>query len=160
MLPALARIEDLAVRLGVAGDEIDDARAQAALDDASTLVRAEVNKTWVVDILADPVVLLPEAEIPDIVGFVVLAAAKRGYENPSGITQKTAGDVSMTFAARPQSAVYLTDDERALLNSAVFPSTSGLHTVATYRGDLACDTVWIPVVGAPPFPWLTTEDMA
>lgn len=163
MLPALARVEDLAVRIGVSGAQIDDARAQAALDDASTLARAEVGLTWVVvdsaGVIVVPAVLLAEELIPDVVAFVVLSAAARAYQNPSGIIQKTAGDVAVAYSKPAGTGVYLTDDERALLRGAASPSSTGLFSLATYRGDLCDDTVWIPVVGAPPFPWLTTEDV-
>lgn len=157
-LPALAVIEDLAVRLGVDGSQIDDARAQACLDDASVLVRAELDQTWV-DVSGE-LIVAGDGAVPDVARFVVLASAKRAYENPSGITSKTASDVTIAFQARPATGVYLTEEERALLHSTEVGTTGGLWTLETYRGDLCIgDTVWVPVVDAPPFPFLTSEDV-
>lgn len=153
-LPALATLDQLAVRLGLAAGELDDdARALAVLQDASVLVRNVTRRTW---LNTEGTELL---DVPDIVAMVVLSAAQRAYQNPQGITQKTAGDVSMSFAARGQASVYLTETEVAMLGQYSI-GTSGLRTVATTRGELlGGSTIWVPTNGGPDFPWYTVEDM-
>lgn len=144
MLPALATLEQLADRLGMAVDELNEARAQAALDDASVLVRSETGFTWV-----DAEGELIE-DVPDIAVAICLAVAKRAYENPSGATQKTVGDVSVTY---PETSAYLTLDERRVLSR--LRSTGALWTIATTRGD-EMETTYIDVVGQDePMPFLS-----
>ena len=154
--PALAEVSDLAARLGVATGDLDTPRAQANLSDASTLVRQVTGLTYVVDVDADPLVL-DTAAVTDVVEMVVLAAAKRAYENPTGVTQKSTGDVSMSFSARAESAVYLTDGELRMLRASV--GRSGLSTISTTRGDTSVETGYVPIVGTTAeFPWYDPYD--
>ena len=107
MLPALASLAQLAVRLDLEPDELDDdARAAAVLEDASAAVRAAADGTSWVDENNTLV------DVPDRVVTVTLAVALRAYQNPTGATQKTAGDASISYGARSGSAVYLTREER------------------------------------------------
>lgn len=128
MLPALASLDDLLVRLGSTEDELTDvelARAQAALDDSSTLVRTEAGKTWVTDDELDE-------DIPDVVVMVTLSVARRGLLNPDGYRQETLGDHSVTYGG-PDS-LYLTDAEKGLIASAL--GNFALGTISTTRGNL------------------------
>jgi hypothetical protein len=103
----LATIADLEVRLGEPIGSLegtDLARAQAALSDASTLVRLECGASW-----ADP------TEVPEGVWLVTVGVALRVYRNPSGLRSETVGDYS--WSTDP--AGTLTADERALLKAAM-----------------------------------------
>lgn len=96
--PSLAALES---RLGLepgALDGPDKVRAEAALDDATTLVLAEVSERtghiWAA------------GAAPAVVELVVLTAARRGYENPRGINQETLGE--HTVGLSESTGVYLT----------------------------------------------------
>ncbi|MCK9496597.1 MAG: hypothetical protein M0R75_14035 [Dehalococcoidia bacterium] len=106
MLPPLADLEALAARLGVSDlIGLDAGRGQAALDDASALIRQEADATWVDDEgqLED---------VPDAVASICLAVAYRAYRNPEGTVQASLGDASVTYARTGGgSAIYLTDYE-------------------------------------------------
>lgn len=130
MLPPLASIDDLQARLPETIAESDEARAEAVLEDASTLVRAEAGTTWVTDDELDE-------DIPDIIVIVTLAAARRGFLNPDGFTQETLGDHSVSYGAR--GAVYLTAEEKSLIAAAV--GNFALGTISTTRGDLETPAV-------------------
>ncbi len=81
MAASLATVAQLAVRVGPIADT---ARAQAALDDASAIIRSVAGEDW----LTDAGVL---ETVPDVVVSVTLAVARRLYENPSGFTSETIG---------------------------------------------------------------------
>ncbi|WP_162942866.1 hypothetical protein [Cryobacterium soli] len=103
MNPLPPSVTDLEARLGLPpgtlADE-DKARAEASLEDATTLALAEVSPAkayaW-------------EANAPKIVALVVLKAARREYENPRGVNQETQGDHSVGLSET--SGVYLTNRE-------------------------------------------------
>lgn len=125
-LPSFATIDDLAARIpaGIAGG--DDARAQAALDDVSSLIRAHAGKTWVTEDAID-------ADVPDIVTTVCLRAAQRAFTNPSGVTSESAGPFSTSYA-NSSSDVYLTAQEKTLVRQAA--GKSSVSVIQTTRGDL------------------------
>lgn len=125
-LPAFARPDDLAARLGRSFDELENARAQAALEDASAIIRAEAGKNWVTDGALD-------ADIPDIVTVVCLTVARRVVENPEGFTEMHLGD-SGGALANATGDVYLTTNEKRLIRSAAGRS-NGLFTISTTRED-------------------------
>ena len=150
-LPALVSLEDLVARLvtePASGGE--EARAQAALDDASTLVRSVAGETWVDD--ENELV----EDVPDPVQTVVLAAAKRAYLNPEGHAQKSNDDVSVTYARDAASGgVFLTAAERDMVITAVSgTSRPALWTLRTTRGGPGED-IYLPVLGQDePMPFL------
>lgn len=118
-MPAFADLDALRARLpgGIEGD--DEPRAQAALDDASTLIRAETGMDW-------------ESDVPEIVVTVTLWAALRAFSNPEGLTQEQL--VSYSYSkANPSTDVYLTTKERRLVRRAA--GVSGLWAQPTTRGD-------------------------
>jgi hypothetical protein len=140
MLPALASIEDLEARLQGGLAESDQARAQAVLEDASTLVRRVAGSTWVEDeALVD--------DVPDVVIVVTLAVAKRAFLNPDGIRQESLGTHSVTYEGA--NGVFLTDDERDAIQAAV-GAKPGLWTLRTTRGDFDLDDCYLDVVGDEP----------
>lgn len=103
MIPLPPSVTDLEARLGLAvGRLIDEdrARAEAALEDATTLALTEVSPAkvgrW-------------ETDAPKAVALVVLKAARREYENPRGVQQETQGDHSVGLSET--SGVYLTARE-------------------------------------------------
>lgn len=130
-LPALADLDDLVIRLGGELDDAETARAQAALDDASTEVRFVAREDWVDD---DEEL----TDVPDIVVKVTLAVALRGFLNPDdGTRQETLGDHSKTT---DRGGIYLTEEEKAKVRAAAAgdDKQSGLWTLATTRG---CDDI-------------------
>ncbi len=152
MLPPLASLEALSLRLGVtlAGAEAD--RAGAILDDASALVRSEAGREWV----DDEVVLL---DVPAVVESVTLAAAYRAFRNPDGVAQTSLGDASIHYdRGDGQAAVYLTRDERKAIRRAAGTSAVGAIEL-TSPWAMPADTYPVAVSGggAPipigPFPW-------
>lgn len=118
MAASLADIGQLAERLGVTivPDSATGLRAQAALDDASALIRSE-GAAW------------PDPNLaPDIVVAVCLAVAMRAYRNPDGVTQASVGDVAVTYSAGATGggAIFLMKNElRAVRKAAgVMPASS------------------------------------
>lgn len=142
MLPALASTSDLSARLpaGLSTDAL--ARAQAALDDASAMIRAEVGQDWVDDEGALD-------GVPDVAVTICLACAKRVIDNPDGATSRTIDGYAEAFA-NASSDVYLTASERRMLQR--LRPASGVWTLATTRSDLETDTIYADVIG-------TTEKM-
>lgn len=141
-LPALATLEQLEVR--TPGGLTDTSRAQAALDDASAMVRSIAGKTWTTEGELDE-------DIPGIVTVVTCAAARRVLANPDGLTQEGIDDYSYSIAnASPD--VYLTKAERAAIRSAA--GRAGVWTLGTTRTGID-DTQYVDVVGQDePIPFL------
>ncbi|GAA2230218.1 hypothetical protein N1031_06915 [Herbiconiux moechotypicola] len=118
--PALSLLEK---RLGVAPGSLageEKSRAEAALEDAATLVLAEVRDTlaaaWATD-------------APTVAVLVALKAARREFENPQGISSETVEGhaVGITDA----SGVFLTSREIALVHRAASGRRGGF--VGTVR---------------------------
>lgn len=146
-LPAFATLEQLAARIPGGIRDADEARAQAALDDASTLIRSEVSPHagWTTAEALD-------ADVPDIVVMVTLWAARRSYENPEGVSEESLGQYSVSLG-NSSSDVYLTAAERRHVRKAAGFLSIGV--VATTRGDApdvdalvdgyGGETNWVPV---------------
>lgn len=102
MSESLASLEELEKRApgGIASQ--DEERAQANLDDASALIRAEAGKTW------------EDEDPPEVIVSICLAVAKRALENPSGIRSDSVDNYTRVFA-EADSAVYLTEREAKLV---------------------------------------------
>jgi phage gp36-like protein len=102
MLPSLATLDQLEDRTTVENPTV----AQAALDDASALIRAHAGKSWV------------DAEgalttVPDVIQTICLAAAIRRVNNPMGYASEQISQYSYRYAGGSQSgSVFLTDDEK------------------------------------------------
>lgn len=110
MSPALPPlVGDLERRLGLDAplSGADAVRAAEALGDATALALAEVPTS-----LAEAWT----AATPRTVLLVILHAARREFENPSGLRTETVGEVSTTVAIA--SGVYLTEAERAIVRTA------------------------------------------
>lgn len=118
--PPLSALE---TRLGLPEGELvdeDRKRAEAALDDATTLALAEVSparaERWT-------------ENAPSVVRLVILKAARREYENPQGLTQETLGE--HMIGNSQTSGVYLTGAEVAQLRRAATGRVGGF--VGTVR---------------------------
>lgn len=133
--PALASIEAFEVRLGrTLGDDED--RAQAALEDASALIRLEANKTWVTGNTID-------SDVPDVIVSICLRAARRAFENPSELSSEAIGNFQQAWRI---GNVYLTSDEITVIQHAV-GGGSGMVSVSASTPWSFLQTDYIPVVG-------------
>lgn len=126
-LSALASLDQLRTRIPGGIEADDEERAQAALDDASALIRAEAHQTW-------------DTEIPDVAVTVCLAAARRAMVNPDGVTEEALDGFSTTY--RNDSAdVYLTQNERRLVNQA--SGRTGVGVLPTTRATASPDVPYL-----------------
>lgn len=163
MLPALATLEALGLRLGLEltdehGDPLapDGLRALAALEDASALVRSIAGLDYV-----DTHELL-ELVIPDVITSITLAAAYRAFINPQGAVQSSVGDVSLTLS-RGESAgsVFLTNAEIRAIRKASGAATIGsIDMVTGYIPNNGRDVLLAPMedprsdpIPIGPVPW-------
>lgn len=147
MLPPLATLDELEVRIG---PQEDEARAEAVLVDASNLIRDEAGKTW-----------LDELEVstaPDMIVTLALKVAARAIENPSGYTSETYPE----YAWRKDGAedgVYLTDKECRIVRR--IAGKNGLWTQPLTRLDAGSDTLFVDdQFGLEPFPMYADDDLA
>lgn len=127
MLPALATVDELSVRLSSPVRDADHGRAEAALGDASTLVRSETGLTWVDE--SDAL----EADIPDVVVTVVLACARRAF---TGEVFRGSDLDGTSFVESPIGRpLYLTAAEKHALMDAIDGGGSGAFTISTIPAD-------------------------
>lgn len=137
MLPAFADTDDLADRLPGGIADVDATRAQAALDDASAIIRSVAGKNWVDD--NDEL-----EDVPDIIVTITCRAALRAFANPVGVTQETAGPFSASYA-NASSDVYLTVGERRDIKAAA--GKDGLGVRSTTRGAIETGCLAYPPEG-------------
>ena len=163
MLPAFASVDELADRVPGGIEAGDEARAQAALDDASALIRAETGRSWVTDGELD----LPTGDDEwkaDILAKVCLGAALRSFLNPdnrSGESESIDGYSHSEQWSNSSPDVYLSSSEKAQLARTL--GGGGLFVISTTRSDIGasgrsggletsrCDdtgTEYLDVVGA------------
>lgn len=130
LLPPLASAEDL--QEWSASSITNEARAEAILAAASTLIRSFTGRMWVVAAEAEEDPPVWEEGVTDLekdqVLTVVLTVADRVYSNPMGATQQTAGPFSRSVAAWSTLGLALTDDEKDMLGGSS-PGISGLSSV-------------------------------
>lgn len=129
MDPALATVAALEARLGIPPGTLagaDLAKAQADLEDASNLVRAETRRSWLDDTNT------PNA--PGPVVTIVLKAALRCYRNAEEYSSET--EDGYTWRREPDSVTpYLIPAEIRLLRRYSATST-GLYTLPTTRTEV------------------------
>ncbi|GEB46938.1 hypothetical protein MTE01_28830 [Microbacterium testaceum] len=147
-------LSSLETRLGLEADTLEGAerdRAEEALEDAVTLVLAEVSERtadrWA-------------SSAPRVVELVVLTAARRGYENPRGIAQETLGE--HTVGLTESTGVYLTAREvmqvrRAATGRAGF--TGSVRTPTAYGTPVYPATLYVPVSDSRPIPFLSASEV-
>lgn len=134
-LPPLATPEDLEYRLGREFTDAELPRVEAALDDASALVRLEAGQTWI-----DPTTGLVTG-LPDAIRTVVLRVAERVIRNPQGFRSESAGDYSFQrYDADDGGGPYLTDREIAIIRKAM--GRTGLWTQPLERDSCEDTTLW------------------
>lgn len=121
VLPAFATPDDLEAR-GL--DVSDRARAQAALDDASALIRVEAGPTAAWETIADI-----GSTYQDLIVAITCAVARRVLENAELVQSETQslGDASQTrnYGDRASNDVFLKAGERRLIKRAAGGSTLG-----------------------------------
>ena len=151
-MPLLATIEALEARLGRTLTGAARAQAEAAIADASALVREEARRSFLDE---DGNIVAPPAVIT-----VVLQAALRAVRNPEGYTGETLGQYSYRRSDEDLS-VYLTDAEREIVGR-YRQSSRALWTLPTTRGDCSryADTIWVDdQYGTEPFPMYAKDDV-
>ena len=122
-MKALAEVSALELRLGLEIGSLqgaDLARAQASLEDASALVRAEAGKPW----LDGDTVTAPAQVVT-----IVVKASLREFKNPDGFTSEQMGDYS--YRTDATGGAYLTEDERRIIRQAAGTTGQGLVTMTT-----------------------------
>ena len=136
VLPPLADVRDLEFRLRRSFDTDDEtAPAEAALDEASEIVRAESGNDWVSP--DDPALITA----PRIVKTIVLRMAERKLRNPDGFSSESAGDYSyQRNGVGADGSLYLTAWERKVLLRAA--GKSGLWNQPLTRNE-ACQGVFL-----------------
>jgi len=111
----LATVEELEARLGRTLDPDEVPMAEAAISDASAMVRA-YGLPW------------PDPETaPDVVRSIVLAASERKMRNPEGLRQEMEGGYQYTRSASTPVGVALTPAEIALLQGVA--GIGGIYSV-------------------------------
>lgn len=122
MLPPLASLDDFQTRYP---DNDDDERATAALEDASSEVRAFTGLTWVDEDGA-------LTDVPDIVQVITMRAASRVYANPDNYRSEQIGQYSYQYSSTSDGSL-LTAAERRQLVRAV---GQGVHSLRLVRDGL------------------------
>lgn len=138
-LPRLATVDGLEARLGTSLTGDDLRRAEAMLDDASALIRAEAGVTWL-----DAGGRL--ADVPELIASICMAVAYRAYKNPEGVAQSSVGDVSLSYGRTPPGAVWLTPDERRQVRR-LGGGAPSIKTAQLVAPDDETTTYFVDVVG-------------
>ncbi|MFF7588624.1 phage head-tail connector protein [Kitasatospora purpeofusca] len=115
-MDTLASRDEFLARATVPVTESDDARVQALLEDATTVILSYLGR----DALPNP---------PRAVRLVCLSMALRVYQNPLGITSETVGDTSMRRSAASVAGMTLTDSEKTMVDKAMRRSPLRSHRI-------------------------------
>lgn len=115
----LADVEELSARLGqpLTIDTADYNRAKANIEDVSTLVLHESGQVW------DP------GNLPPVAKTIVLRASERAFRNPSGAISRTMGPFGEGYGQGNATGVYLTDEEKEILDSLATANAGGIICV-------------------------------
>lgn len=146
-LPPLAEVDDLLLRLGrEAFGDLEEARAEAVLNDASEFVREESGSLWL-----DPLDLT-KVKAPRIVQVITVRVAERATRNPEGFSSESAGDYSyQRNGAVGEGGLYLTERELKMLRKA--GGKTGMWNQQITRGEEWDETEWVPdQYGCDPIP--------
>lgn len=161
-LPLLVSVTAFAESIGEDWIDDEDGRAVYALRGASARVRSYTGRTWVDTEGA----ALPT---PEDVSTVVIAAAERKWRNPAGTIQDTTGPFSVRRSERAGDGIYLTDEDRAMLDpyrlrrrglwsmrvDATDPYMTDLANETNYVGTRYADTD----TAGEPIPWTSTAEL-
>lgn len=117
----LAALEDLTARLDWTLDTQEETLAEAAIEDASNLARAN-GLGWT-----------PQ-NVPPVVKTIVLGAARRFVVNNMGVTRSDAGDESLSWGNVGDKAgsVYLTTEEKRMISAIARPPSFGNLNVSAW----------------------------
>lgn len=153
-LPPLAAVDDLAAWVGTIADE---ERAEAVLAAASTLVRSETRRAWLVDggdlDDDDPAIDTDDLEVART---IVVQAAGRVWRNPGGLIQESTGPFSARFPDWVAEGLRLTDTEKEMLDPYRTVTSPQIWTQSTTRGDVEIgigtraggEENWVAVLGS------------
>ncbi|WP_431781708.1 hypothetical protein [Streptomyces chumphonensis] len=140
MADPLATVAQLTDRLGRELEQGEESVAEAALADASALVR-HYGLPWPVPATAPPVAV-----------GIVLAAAERRVRNPEGYRMEMEGAYQYQLPASAPTGVALTQAEIDLLRE--LSGRGGLVSVEVQRPVRVDDTWYAPVAGSSEYlPW-------
>lgn len=127
-------VSGLEIRLRLAPGSLTDVDKDAAelyIADATALVMDEVNgeteATWNVD-------------IPRVVELIIYKAARREWENPSGLSQEISGEHTITTQAT--SGVFLTPMERQKIRKAAGLALTSVGTITLTPPDSPLGPYW------------------
>jgi len=109
--PTLATLAQLEARTPGGIAPSDQARALAALEDASAWIRSEAGTDWIDDAGA------PET-VPPVIVSICCSVARRVLDNPDALTSETVAGWSGT-RADSSSDTYLTSQERSMIHKVV-----------------------------------------
>lgn len=119
MLPPIATIQELRDRIQGGVPPADEARAEAALSDASVLIRQVAGLTWEVD------------APPDVAVMVALHAAKRCFLNPDEVRSESIDNYATSYGD-----VYLTKDEVAMVRKSAGATGLWVQPVTRSEDDI------------------------
>lgn len=158
-MSSLADLAALKLWPGVNITDEQEPSAQAVLDAASAIIRAEAGQAW-------------DTEVPELAAAICVAVAARVWKNPNGVVQQSTGPFSGSVAQWAAAGLVLTDDEKHQL--ADLPGSTGhpkLWTLSTTRGDVpdtksvlcgygAAAAEYLPVdPSGKDMPWLADSDL-
>jgi hypothetical protein len=127
--PALATIRDLELLMGVEIAGPDISRAESLLSRSSAIVRAYAGQTWLDDSGA-------LSGVPDDIPGVVAGMTERAITNSDGLTQEVAGPFSRSFGADAAQRLFLTANDKLVIDAAAGRRIGGIGTLSTTRGPL------------------------
>src|SRR5690606_31311161 len=129
-LPPFASVADVEARLGRTVTDGERATVEAALEDASDLIRAETVRDWVDP--DNPAQLVGDPAQLDTQRTVCAAVAARLIRNPAGVAQETVGPFSVSHGTSAVAGAWLTRRGRlpprrgaGLIGVTVLSTTSG-----------------------------------
>lgn len=133
---SIATVDQLAARVPGGIAAADEDRAQAVLDDVSTLINAEAEGAWDSD------------TPPDVVVTICLAASRRAWVNPDGKVSETIGGYSYRVPDATATGVFLTDDEKRMIRKAAGVAEAGVATVTLNPDFTGTDYIYLDVEGS------------
>ena len=140
MADPLPTLQQLEARMGRSFEGAELSMAEAALADASALVR-HYGLPWAI----------PSAA-PDVAVAITLAAAERRVRNPEGFRMEMEGSYQYQLPASAPTGVALTQSEIDLLRD--LSGRGGIVSVEVQRPYVVDDTWYAPVAGSTEYlPW-------
>ncbi len=82
-----------------------------------------------------------DADVPDAVATVVLQVARRVFDNPTGVSQKSIDDYSVSYGSVSAGAAYLNRSELRIVRKAGDTNFTAVGYESPYSGDSTADLV-------------------